>query len=144
MNRSKQRNRFAQTLIGIGFALAMSSALPAMADNLPQPVQQGKITYVTGGVGQDERQALEKTAKNYNLRITNADKKGKLTTQDHLVIRSSDGKTEITMSGTDPLFYAALPAGSYKIDATNGSQEQQRHIKIEHGKPVMIHFIWAD
>jgi len=126
-------------------AAIMATALsaPALADEMmPQPVHQGDVTYISGGVGLGEQHALEAAARNYNLEITNADRKGEFTAGTNLVIQSNSGHDMIKATNTGPLFYAKLPPGEYTIQATSGHQRRVRHVKIAAKGSTDVHLIW--
>jgi hypothetical protein len=127
----------ATALLGATIALAA----PAFAD-MPQPMHQGKIAYVTGGIGHAEQQALKAEARDYNLAVTNADKEGAFTTGTALVIRAKDGRDVLRVDHTGPLFYAKLPAGDYVLHATNSGQNLTRDIRIAPAHAADIHLIW--
>jgi len=70
-------------------AVAVGCAAPTFAGTMPpQPVHQGKVTYITGGIGEAETQALKASARNYDLQISNAEKDGAFTAGADLVIRA--------------------------------------------------------
>jgi transposase InsO family protein len=135
-----------QTLLlaaATALGLAVGLALPAFAqEQPPQPMHQGDVTYVTGGVGEGARAALETTAKDYNLRITNADKKSEMTGMDSLVIKDGKGTAILTLQNGDPILYAKLPAGTYTVEAKNGSESKIEKVTIGAEKASDIHFIW--
>jgi hypothetical protein len=122
--------------------MAASFAVPAMASPMMQPVHEGDATFITGGIGADEQQALEASAKNYNLEITNANKAGDFTADTNFQITSKNGREMISATNTGPLFYAKLPAGEYTIRATNGDQQIMRHVKVSTNRPEDMHLIW--
>ena len=109
---------------------------------LPQVMEQGKITYTTGGYGLNERLALEATAKKYDLIISNADKKGEFTANTKIVITDKNNHQMLTVNDAGPLFYAKLPAGNYTIKAANSNEKVERKIAIVGKKQDRIHLIW--
>jgi opacity protein-like surface antigen len=139
----KTAHKIQNVLLAVLMATAVSA--PALAsDPMPemQPVQNGNVTFITGGVGIDQRKALESEAGSYNLRITNANRRGQLTTDDTLDIRSSNGHDVISVSGTDPLFYAKLPPGSYTVDARSGNEHKEQKVTISANKPTSLELVW--
>jgi len=98
-----------QTMQGALLAAIIATALsvPALADEMmPQPVHRGNVTYISGGIGWGEQRALRAAARNYNLEITNADRKGEFTAGTNLVIESGSGHDVLHATDTGPLFYA--------------------------------------
>ncbi|MDE1902206.1 MAG: hypothetical protein KGI37_11315 [Alphaproteobacteria bacterium] len=121
----------------------MMGAAPARADGwMPQPYHTNGITYISGGIGIDEENAIKAQAGNYNLKITDADKQGQFTGGTNLVIRSNGGQDVIKVDNAGPMFDAQLPPGRYTVKASNGAQQEIRHIKISEDKPVDMHLIW--
>lgn len=112
--------------------------------NLPEVMQEGKITYTSGGFGLEERGALKATAKNYNLIMSNADKVGKLTAGTTIVITNKHNQETLRVNDAGPLFYAELPAGAYLIKAANGDQKAERNVSITGQKQARIYFIWSE
>ncbi|HUY68988.1 MAG TPA: hypothetical protein VMV79_06770 [Alphaproteobacteria bacterium] len=105
-----------------------------------QPVIKGDVTYVTGGIGEDERKALEAMKKDYNLHVINADRSGAFAA-DVVISIHGDG-VDLAVSGTGPLFYAKLPPGAYTISATCDGQQQKKQIRVTRGKPLNLLFSW--
>lgn len=123
--------------------MAVGLVVPALAEeNPPQPMNQGSVTFVMGGVGAHAREALEATAKDYNLRITNATKNSELTGADSIVIKDSTGKQILTIQNSDPLLYAKLPAGTYTIEAVDGDTHKVEKVTISGTKAADIHLVW--
>jgi hypothetical protein len=130
---------------GAALAAAFLSvlSLPAFADPaLPQPVHQGNVTYISGGVGAGEQHALEADAHNYDLAITNANKTGDFTLNTALDIRAKNGRDILQAADTGPLFYAKLPPGNYVIHATNEGQQRTREVKIAPNHTTDVHLVW--
>ncbi len=124
-------------------AVAASAALPALAGPaFPKAVQQGQVSYMTGGIGEDEQQAMEASARDYNLLISNAEKDGEFTAGTDYFITDSHGRAILRAHNTGPLFYAQLPAGSYVIHATYDGIQKVKDISIGARAPTDIHLIW--
>ena len=111
---------------------------------LPEVLQQGQTTYTTGGIGLDERWALEATAKKYNLIISNADRKGEFTAETTIVISRKGNQEMLTVNDAGPLLYARLPAGAYVVRATNGDRKAERTVSITGIKQARIYFTWSE
>jgi hypothetical protein len=111
----------------------------------PPPIlQQGAITYTTGGISLEERDAFKATANKYNLLISNADKVGKLTAETTIVITGKGNQEMLTVNDAGPLFYAKLPAGTYVVKAVNGDQKAVRTVSITGKKQARMYFIWSE
>ncbi len=106
-----------------------------------QPVQVGDVTYVTGGIGDDERSAIESEKNNYNLHIMSAMKTGEFVSDTTIVIRNKQGE-ELLNTTSGPLFYANIPAGNYTVESTNDGQTKSQKIAIRKGGSAHVHFGW--
>ena len=164
-DRSMQKIQITQFLM-IASAVALMGSMPVMADMLstalpadeqqssnagqnvsldpqdfPRPVQAGSIVYITGGIGDDERVALEAVRSSYNLHVLNASKAGEYLCDTHLVIRDRHG-AEILGTSAGPIFLASLPAGTYTLAASRASQSQMRHVTIGGTRKNFLNLIW--
>lgn len=100
----------------------------AAANETLEPATQNGIAYVTGGVGQDEVDALRAAASKYNLRMTFASHSGEYLSDVDVTIRSAVAQPVLTVRTNGPFLYARLPAGQYRIDARYGGAEQRRSV----------------
>ena len=139
-----------QSVLVAGFLAMMISPVMAQENEesleqyLPQVSQQGQITYTSGGIGLEERGALEATAKKYNLIISNADRKGEFTAETTIVVTKKGNQEMLIVNDVGPLLYAKLPAGAYVVKATNGDKKAERTVSITGQKQARIHFIWSE
>jgi len=104
--------------------------------------REGDVSYVTGGIGMEERETLEAMQKDYNVRIVSSEMSGDYLDATPIVI-SDSAKHEVVHASAGPLFYAQLPAGRYKVRSSNDGQDQTQDIVItKNSPPVRIHFSW--
>lgn len=125
--------------------LVTFSASSAWAEDniLVQQQQQGNISYVTGGFGKDESDAIRATQANYNLLVMNADKTGHFSGNTRIVI--SDLRHNPLLDTTSgPLFYANLPKGRYIVEGYLGKQSRKQTIKIATGRSAHVRFVWPE
>lgn len=125
-------------------ALATLSVSPVWAQDNPLEVQQqGNISYVTGGIGDDEKSQLEATQHNYNLHVMNADKSGHFSGDTRIVI--SDLQHNPLLDATSgPLFYANLPKGRYIVEGYSQEKMKKQTVTIGNTKPAHIRFVWPE
>ncbi len=103
--------------------------------------QQGTISYMSGGIGQDESDAMEAAQGGYNLRVLNTDKAGHYSGDIRIVISDSKNKPLLdTVAG--PLFYANLANGRYVVEGFSGNQHQKKLVTITGHKPIRVRFTW--
>ncbi len=96
----------------------------------PQVKQENGITYISGGRGTEERDALEATGRTYNLKLTVAAPGGEYVVPDTLRIANQQGKTLLEARPDGPLFFAKLPAGAYSVTVVTGGKEQTRAVTV--------------
>lgn len=126
----------ARTILSIT-ALATTALFAFQAEAL----QPGTIKYVTGGVGSEERSALEATQRDYNFRLMSANTEGGLVGDTNIVIRDTKGN-EILRTTAGPIFYAELPNGKYTLEANSDGQVKQKTFSVGQAKPATIHLSW--
>ncbi len=108
---------------------------------------EGKTTqgfpYLMGGVGSDERDAMEEKSKAYNVRLAFAERRGPYLADVKLVIEDAK-KAEIVSVATDgPWFFIQLPPGRYAVKATfKGRSKTIDVLSIEKGKTVRRTLAW--
>ncbi len=120
--------------------LTAGVAAPAFAELVP--VQQGAVTYITGGIGDDEIAAMKASIGAYNLLISDAEKDGSYTAGIDVTIRDGHGQIVLSAKNTGPLLYVKLPPGDYTLDALYHGVESVRDVTIGPKHPTEANFIW--
>jgi len=126
-------------------ALAMAVALSASAawaDEALEPHQQGDVTYISGGIGSDETDALALLKKDYNLQLTSTDATGHYLGGSRVIISNAAHATLVDVLAQGPLFYAHLPNGRYLVETINASSSKKQSVTIASGKTSRLHFTW--
>jgi len=125
--------------------LFMLSLLSACYAQLPKVQTQGDITYISGGIGEDEAAAMKAESKSWPLSIEFSEY---LVSQDlwvaqvHLRILDSKGKAQFEATVDGPMFLGKLPPGNYELLATYEGVTQSRKIQIVDGKPLHLSMNW--
>ena len=100
----------------------------------PTHIKEGRVhgvKYLTGGVGMDERAAMQKMAKgNYNLLFVFAEASGPYLADIKLDIQGKDGKKLVDISTAGPWFFAKLPNGQYKITVTHAGKSEIKNLDV--------------
>jgi len=91
--------------------------------------QQNGISYVSGGVGDEEQDALEQ-AKGFNLELTMASTSGKYEGATDIKIENAQGKPVLAVQTDGPIFLAQLPSGEYVIHATAQGTTTTRKVAV--------------
>jgi hypothetical protein len=127
----------AKAAIALAICLGSTAALAA-----PTPQQQNGISYVNGGVGQEEQDAMRAQRGSYNLLLTFATKQsGAFRSDVQLDIADTKGNTVLTAANAGPMFFAKLPAGTYRISAAAEGKTFKRSVRIGNGaKEMTLHW----
>ena len=107
---------------------------------------RGNIAFISGGVGEDEANAMQTMSKNWPLSI---EFKRNLTCEEPSVAQvnlrilgaNSEPIFESIING--PMFLGRLMPGNYGLSATKGEVTQTRDIQIYEGKSLHIVISWG-
>lgn len=115
-----------------------STAAPAATT----PQQQNGITYVNGGIGQEEQDAMKAQRADYNLLLTFASKQsGAYRSDVQLDITDAKGADLVSAANTGPMFFAKLPPGTYHISAAAEGKTFKRTVKVGKApKEIILHW----
>lgn len=113
----------------------------AYADDVPVAKSAGDVTYITGGIGEEERTALAAVKNDYNLAVISSQVSGDYIGAEELVISDAVGN-ELVRAEAGPLFYAKLPKGNYTLQASIGGSAQTRKVTIGGDTQRTVYFRW--
>jgi hypothetical protein len=130
-------------------ALALGLALPAAAATmtggpLPQPVTKNGITYLSGGIGRTEAQAMRAEAKHYPLSMTfSMAKDNEFLAKVPVTIKDSTGKTVLDTVSEGPILLVKLPEGKYSVIAEAYGKTYRRTVHVKAKGDTPLYFHWA-
>src|SRR5262245_13697390 len=101
----------AMALLVQGFALELR-AQPAVQ-------QQGEVSFITGGIGLVEREAMRNNTAGFNLKVANAHPTGPFVAGTTIAIVDRQGNQVLETTLDGPWLMAKLPPGSYTIKASD-------------------------
>jgi hypothetical protein len=108
-----------------------------------QQQQQNGITYLSGGVGEEEARAIQQT-QGYNLHMTfSTGPKDEYVPDVNLVIQKTPGSPVLTLSEAGPLVYVQLPPGKYTVVATRNGEERRDTAEVGSGAARNLVFHWG-
>jgi hypothetical protein len=107
-----------------------------------QAQQQGNVTFVSGGAGGEDRDALKQVENQYNLRLLFAARNGDYLANVAVTLSDTRGNAVLDTIADGPIFYARVPPGRYRLTVSNQGQSQSRDISIGNGS-VRQDFYWA-
>jgi hypothetical protein len=99
------------------------------------------LNYETGGVGLEERAAMQKSMQAYNLRLTFANTKGAYLSDVPVQIKTPEGKVVLNKASNGPWFWVNLPAGQYEVVASYYNKKEVHKIDVSKA-PQRIEFTW--
>lgn len=141
MERIGQRGCTSRVMAAVAFA---ALAIGTASAN-PLPIRhEGAVSFVTGGVGQDEAQALRAQSSQWPLAMEFAQREGHH--DDYLAdvdvqVRDTRGQ-EVLHTRTDgPFLLAKVPAGRYDVTATADGKTQHRTVEVGR-HPVHMVLVW--
>ncbi|KAB0493748.1 hypothetical protein [Pseudomonas vancouverensis] len=129
--------------------LMFPAVLPAASldpvDNAGVQVQrqeQNGITYLSGGIGEDESKAIQQTT-GYNLHMTfSVGAQNEYIPDVTVTIEKAQGQPVLTLNDAGPLVYVQLPAGKYTVVATRNGETRRDVADVGHGAARNLVFHW--
>jgi hypothetical protein len=113
-----------------------------------QPQTENGVTYMCGGVGQDESTYMKQVAaKDYDLMMTFAEKRGVYVANVDVSIKDARGKTVLETKCDAPILLVDFPAGgNYRIHADAGGRTIDRVATVKGGKGHVrqVSFVWPN
>lgn len=125
-------------VISLLFPVAGLAEHPILA-----PQTQGSVSFVSGGVGQEEVCQIKAMKSDYNLHLMFSE----TPSNNYLAfipVRIFDAQgTEVLSTTSDgPYLYARLSPGNYRIIAENEDRSISRSVHIGKGRAASVQFAW--
>ena len=115
-----------------------SGAIPPV---LPIVQMEDGISYITGGVGDEELAFLKEQEACFNTRILLKEKNGDYIGNAEAVFTDAKGEVVLTVDGAGPYLYANMPKDIYKVKFTrHNGKEKEAKIKVG-DKPKMYYIV---
>jgi hypothetical protein len=142
-------------LVGLASASAMAqsrtesgatpsdAAMTSSISQLEKKTENG-ITYVCGGIGQNEQQEMKQAASKYDLMVTFAASNGAYVADVDVDIADARGNQMLSTTCDGPIMLVDLPkGGNYKIMAEAGGRTLTRNAEVRSGSGVdVVHMAW--
>ncbi|MGN2391759.1 carboxypeptidase-like regulatory domain-containing protein [Pelomicrobium sp. G1] len=131
-------------LLALGL-VAASAAAQEFA--LPPERSQGSVTYLTGGVGKEESDAIKRVQDRYPLSLLFVERGGPNTwhylANVRVSIQDAAGKSLLETTAEGPFLLAKLPEGRYTVVAEVRGQLITRRVDLTQGKRAQLVFEWS-
>lgn len=129
------------TTAAAGSAVGSTMVLAAAPTEMPVIQQSGTIRYLSGGVGDEERTAMNQVENQFNLGITLATANGSFLSDAQIRISDSKGSTVLETVPNGPMLFVQLPPGEYKVDAQGFGQHYSKTVHVGE-RMSKITFTW--
>ncbi|MGZ8192355.1 MAG: carboxypeptidase-like regulatory domain-containing protein [Methylobacter sp.] len=115
----------------------------AQQDNLPAPQAQGDVTFISGGIGENERNALEAMKGNFNLSLLFAVKRtGKFIADVNVRIADAKDNTVVETVAEGPYLFARLKPGKYRVTAEKDGNVMRQKARVSDRRTTTLSFYW--
>jgi hypothetical protein len=115
----------------------------ASLDALPPEQTQGAVTFVTGGIGQDESDAMKQAQSSYPLSLSFIEKsKAEYLAKVDVTIKDQQGNTQLQATSEGPYLLAKLPDGRYTVTALYQGKSEVRQVNVAAARPQRVEFAW--
>lgn len=115
----------------------------AIADSLIKSQTQGDVTFVSGGVGGDERSAMQAIRADYNLSLLFAVQgSGEYLSDVKVSVTDAKGNTVLETVSDGPMLLASLKPGHYKVTAELDGQVTHKKATVGNKRRTSLSFIW--
>jgi len=126
-------------------ALNMSPAHAQSASSLPPVHHFDKIEYLSGGIGQDESEAIKTEGKKWPLTMEFYQMDGQhavYTANAKILVTDAMGRKVLTVTSDGPFMLAKLPAKKYSIEATMGGVAIKKTAILHPQHMTKVTFLW--
>jgi hypothetical protein len=120
---------------------AVETSSPPAAAGLETGHNRG-ITYVTGGVGEDEAAAMRAVAPRYSMRVRFTTSTGEFISDVLVRMFTPDGRLIFAATTDGPYLYAQVPPGRYRLSATLNGVERSQSIAIPTHGGINVSLTW--
>jgi hypothetical protein len=121
---------------------AAGSLLISLASYALEVEESDQARWVTGGVGQQERQAIKAMADDFNVNLLFSSTEGHFFGSAKVLVQDAAGSTVMNSQAKGPYFYLDLAAGAYTVTATMFEQPQQKNLTVSETGRHELTFRW--
>lgn len=102
-----------------------------VAQTNPQPQTENGITYVCGGVGEEQASYMKQSKKDYDLMLTFATRNGDYLADVNVGIKDAKGQPVLDTTCGGPIMLINLPrSGTYRVDAKAEDYALHKTVKV--------------
>ena len=134
-------------------ALAQPAGAPLPASALPEPDgdglpplrRQGDVAYRTGGITEDESQALKQVAGRFPLTMlfaVHVDGRDAYAANVHVIVRNARQQPVLDVVSDGPYLLVDLQPGRYSVEAELSGQSRRQMVSVKKGASQRLTFVW--
>ena len=140
--------------LGIAAVVTVSSLVPAppaaaggpaTSSNLPVVHEVGDVTYLSGGIGAPEVEAIKHVAQRYPLELEflrKAKPQDEFLSQVKVRIKDAHDALVLDVTSDGPFLLAKMPAGKYTISVEHAGKIENRTVQIAPQEHRRLVFEW--
>jgi len=103
----------------------------------------GTTPFMSGGVGQDQRDLMRKAAKDFNLRFEFSERQdNEFIVGTELLITTLQGNPVFVLDHAGPIVNVNLPDGQYRVVASYDGQNETRRVTVRGKTAQDLYFHW--
>lgn len=142
MEMQRKAHRIGPTVLAAAFALVLAGGAAAQTTTdttsagaihptgMPQSETQGDVTFVSGGVGQDESTALRQARSRWPLSMLFTGPQSSYVSNVAVQIANAGGKTVLDTTSHGPYMLVRLRPGRYTIRATYSDVTRTQSVNV--------------
>ena len=133
------------TAIAVSGMTLTLNAIGGTDSHLPAAQKAGEVTYIMGGIGQTEADAIKHAAKYYSLELEfllKAKPKAEYLSNVQVRIKDAHDRMVLNVNADGPYLLAKMPAGKYTISAERNGKVEHRQIEISATDHRRVVFEW--
>ncbi|KVD79398.1 carboxypeptidase regulator [Burkholderia sp. ABCPW 14] len=128
-------------LIAAALAFGLAGAASAQP-GLPDAQQQGDVSFVSGGVGQDESTAFQRSESSWPLALRFTGAGGEYLADVHVSVLDAHGGEVLKTDARGPYMLVRLQPGRYTVHASYNGNEQTHAVTVPAKGGVKAAFSW--
>ncbi len=121
---------------------SVAAAQDADGGGLPQELHQGDLTFISGGVGLDESQALRAASPHWPLAMRFTGASSEYLADVHVRIIDAKGVVVLQADSRGPYMLVKLHPGRYTVSATYEERTKEVALLLKHGIHKKLDFSW--
>ncbi|WP_010090822.1 carboxypeptidase-like regulatory domain-containing protein [Burkholderia ubonensis] len=142
MQHPRSMSRFAiAAALAVGVAAGATGAY-AQSDGLPAARHQGDVTFVSGGIGQDESTAFQRNEAAWPLALRFTGAGGEFLADVQVRIADANGAEVLKTDAHGPYMLVKLPPGRYTVQASYQGKDETRSVTVTAKGGARQAFTW--